>query len=126
MPKSPSSINSTPPFNRLTFNDCTFLTLPAESCQPNRLNNLGLLDEKARSLIWASGGHDLALWYHNDTKKIEEQPNTDMPVSLMKDASFKQAGPVVVGTGDVIVIGTAIVVGVNLVRLLCLVNDPDG
>ncbi len=77
-------------------------------------------------LVWASGGHDPALWYHKDSKKIEELPNTGMPVSPVEDASFEQASPVVLRTGDVIVIGTAIVVGVNVVRLPCLANDPDG
>jgi hypothetical protein len=83
----------------------------------------GLLDEKARSLIWALGGHYPALWYHNDTKKIEELPNTGMPAGPVEDASFEQVG---LKTGDVTVIGTAIVAGVNVARLPCLANDPDG
>ncbi len=66
----------------------------------------GVLDAKKKSLIWASGGHDPALWYHSINSKIEELPNTGLPVGVMEDASFEQGGPVLLETGDIIVIGT--------------------
>ena len=66
----------------------------------------GILDDRNKSLIWASGGHDPALWYHKDTDKIEELLNTGMPVGLMENATFEQDGPVVLKSGDMIVIGT--------------------
>jgi sigma-B regulation protein RsbU (phosphoserine phosphatase) len=66
----------------------------------------GVLDRDQRSLIWVSGGHDPALWYHKDGSKIEELPNTGLPVGVMEDASFKQGGPVLLCTGDIVVVGT--------------------
>lgn len=66
----------------------------------------GVLDAKKKSLIWASGGHDPALWYHSINSKIEELPNTGLPVGVMEDASFEQGGPVLLETGDIIVVGT--------------------
>jgi len=66
----------------------------------------GILDANRKSLVWVSGGHDPALWYHKDSGKIEELPNTGMPVGIMKDASFEQGGPVFLKAGDVVVIGT--------------------
>jgi len=66
----------------------------------------GILDANQKSLVWVSGGHDPALWYHKDGGKIEELPNTGMPVGIMENASFEQGGPVFLKAGDVIVIGT--------------------
>ncbi len=66
----------------------------------------GILDDKSRKLVWASGGHDPALWYCRETDKIEELPNTGMPMGLMEDASFEQAGPVLLKSGDTVVVGT--------------------
>ncbi|MHC4160473.1 MAG: hypothetical protein ACYSSO_15515 [Planctomycetota bacterium] len=39
-----------------------------------------------------SSGHHPALWYHKDSKRIEELPNTGIPISLMEKASFEQTG----------------------------------
>jgi len=66
----------------------------------------GILDANQKSLAWVSGGHDPALWYHKDNGKIEELPNTGMPVGVMENASFEQGGPVFLKAGDVVVIGT--------------------
>jgi sigma-B regulation protein RsbU (phosphoserine phosphatase) len=66
----------------------------------------GILDSNQRSLIWVSGGHDPALWYHKDDGRIEELPNTGLPVGITQDASFEQGGPVSLMAGDVVVIGT--------------------
>jgi sigma-B regulation protein RsbU (phosphoserine phosphatase) len=66
----------------------------------------GVLDAKSKSLIWASAGHDPALWYHKYNNEIEELPNTGLPVGVMQDASFGQGGPVSLNVGDVVVVGT--------------------
>ncbi|MCP4263830.1 MAG: SpoIIE family protein phosphatase [Planctomycetes bacterium] len=66
----------------------------------------GILDANQKSLVWVSGGHDPALWYHKSNGKIEELPNTGMPVGIMQDSTFEQGGPVSLMTGDIIVIGT--------------------
>ncbi len=66
----------------------------------------GLLDDEARALVWASAGHEPALWYHADSGRIEELPNTGMPLGVLADAAFEQAGPVVLHPGDVLVVGT--------------------
>ena len=66
----------------------------------------GILDANQKSLLWVSGGHDPALWYHKDNGKIEELPNTGMPVGIMENASFGQGGPVFLKAGDVVVVGT--------------------
>jgi sigma-B regulation protein RsbU (phosphoserine phosphatase) len=66
----------------------------------------GILDANQKSLVWVSGGHDPALLYHKYNGKIEELPNTGMPVGITEDASFEQGGPVFFKTGDIVVIGT--------------------
>jgi len=66
----------------------------------------GILDAKQKSLVWVSGGHDPALWYHKDSGKVEELPNTGLPVGITENASFEQGGPVFLKAGDVVVIGT--------------------
>jgi sigma-B regulation protein RsbU (phosphoserine phosphatase) len=66
----------------------------------------GILDANQRSLVWVSGGHDPALWYHTNNGQIEELPNTGMPVGIMQDSNFEQGGPVSLEAGDVVVIGT--------------------
>ncbi len=66
----------------------------------------GLLDNEARTLVWASAGHEPAIWYHAETGRIEELPNTGMPLGVRADAAFEQAGPVVLAPGDVLVVGT--------------------
>ena len=66
----------------------------------------GLLDDRQRSVSWASGGHDPAIWYHGGTGIVEELPNTGPPLGLMEDIVFKQAGPIQLKQGDILVIGT--------------------
>jgi sigma-B regulation protein RsbU (phosphoserine phosphatase) len=66
----------------------------------------GILDANQKSLVWVSGGHDPALWFHKNNGKIEELPNTGLPVGIMENASFEQGGPVFLKAGDVVVIGT--------------------
>lgn len=66
----------------------------------------GVLDDSARSMVWASAGHEPAIWRHADSGIIEELPNTGLPLGVLKDATFEQAGPVVLGPGDILVAGT--------------------
>lgn len=66
----------------------------------------GILDGRDRSLTWASGGHDPAIWYHRRTGQIEELPNTGPPVGLFEGMVFEQLGPVTFEPGDILVVGT--------------------
>ena len=66
----------------------------------------GLLDEKSKTLSWASAGHDPAIWYHAESGKFTELKNTGMPLGVMEDAQFGQADPITLCAGDIVVIGT--------------------
>jgi len=66
----------------------------------------GVLDAPARSLWWTSGGHDPALWLRRAGGRIEELPNTGIPLGVMEDATYTRAGPVTLESGDIILIGT--------------------
>ena len=66
----------------------------------------GLLHPKTRSLIWASGGHDPAILYRAASRRIEELGNTGMLMGMIEDAPFEQAGPLLFGSGDILVVGT--------------------
>ncbi len=66
----------------------------------------GVLDDQDGSLTWVSGGHDPAFWYHAESGAIEELPNTGMLMGIVANATFEQAGPVPLRSGDVVVIGT--------------------
>jgi serine phosphatase RsbU (regulator of sigma subunit) len=66
----------------------------------------GILDGRERTLVWASAGHDPALWYRAETGRTEELPNTGIPLGITEDLPFEQAGPVHLAAGDVLVVGT--------------------
>ncbi len=66
----------------------------------------GILDDEDCSLTWASGGHDSAIWRHAETGAIEELANTGMLMGIFEEALFEQTGPLELGRGDVVVIGT--------------------
>jgi sigma-B regulation protein RsbU (phosphoserine phosphatase) len=66
----------------------------------------GMLDDKSKTLSWASAGHDPAIWYHAESGKFTEMENTGMPLGVMDDAQFDQADPVTLCAGDIVVIGT--------------------
>ncbi|HUS92388.1 MAG TPA: SpoIIE family protein phosphatase [Phycisphaerae bacterium] len=66
----------------------------------------GVLDAAQRALWWTSGGHDPPLWLRRATGRIEELPNTGIPLGVMEDADYPQAGPVTLAAGDIVVIGT--------------------
>ena len=57
-------------------------------------------------VVWASAGHEPALWRHAGTGLVEELPNTGLPLGVLGDTTYEQAGPVVLGPGDILVMGT--------------------
>ena len=65
-----------------------------------------VLDDSDRSLIWASGGHDPAIWYRQTTGAFEELPNTGPPLGMFEGMSFSQEGPIHLQPGDILLIGT--------------------
>ena len=66
----------------------------------------GLLDDDARTLAWASAGHEPAIWCHAASAQLEELPSTGMPLGIVAEATFEQAGPITLQPGDVLVAGT--------------------
>jgi sigma-B regulation protein RsbU (phosphoserine phosphatase) len=66
----------------------------------------GILDDRNRSFIWSSAGHEPAYWYHKAQDTLEELPNTGMPIGILPDAVYDQAGPIIPEGGDLIIIGT--------------------
>ncbi|MCL5282563.1 MAG: SpoIIE family protein phosphatase [Planctomycetes bacterium] len=66
----------------------------------------GMLDDRARSVVWASAGHEPALWRHAGTGVVEELANTGLPLGVLNDAAYEQAGPVVLAPGDILIMGT--------------------
>jgi sigma-B regulation protein RsbU (phosphoserine phosphatase) len=66
----------------------------------------GILDDRRRSLIWASAGHEPATLYRAKTARIEELPNTGMLLGVLPEAAFRQGGPVILEPGDCLVLGT--------------------
>jgi len=66
----------------------------------------GALDNSDRTLTWASGGHDPAIWYHQNSDTFKELPNTGPLTGYMKDMPYEQAGPVTLETGDILLVGT--------------------
>lgn len=66
----------------------------------------GILDDRNRSFIWSSAGHEPAFWLHHAENRIEELPNTGMPLGIMAEAVFGQAGPITPATGDLLVVGS--------------------
>jgi len=65
-----------------------------------------VLDAKTKSLVWTSGGHDPALWLQNAGGEIQELPNTGIPLGILEDASYEQAGPIELAGGDIVLVGT--------------------
>ncbi|MCK4627009.1 MAG: serine/threonine-protein phosphatase, partial [Phycisphaerae bacterium] len=52
------------------------------------------------------GGHDPAIWLRRSMGKIEELPNTGVPLGILEGATFERVEPVTLEAGDVIAIGT--------------------
>jgi serine phosphatase RsbU (regulator of sigma subunit) len=66
----------------------------------------GILDDEQRSLVWSSAGHEPATLYRASTGQIEELPNTGMLLGVLPTAVYRQAGPVTLAPGDILVLGT--------------------
>ena len=65
-----------------------------------------VLDAESRSVWWVSGGHNPGLLWRKSSGEIEELGSTGMPLGIMEDAEFSQAGPIALESGDVFLIGT--------------------
>ncbi|MCP4378373.1 MAG: SpoIIE family protein phosphatase [bacterium] len=65
-----------------------------------------VLDAEKKSLCWTSGGHDPALWLKSTDGDIQELPNTGIPLGILEDAEYEQAGPIELASGDIVLIGT--------------------
>ena len=66
----------------------------------------GVLDATQRSLLWASAGHDPAMWIRKSSGEIDELPNTGIPLGVIEEVRYTRGGPVRMESGDVILIGT--------------------
>ncbi|MDP6542488.1 MAG: SpoIIE family protein phosphatase [Phycisphaerae bacterium] len=65
-----------------------------------------VLDAETKSLVWTSGGHDPALWLQSAGGEIQELPNTGIPLGILDDAQYEQAGPIELESGDIVLVGT--------------------
>jgi sigma-B regulation protein RsbU (phosphoserine phosphatase) len=79
-----------------------------KDCGESRFLTLfyGILDSGSHELLWASAGHDPALWYRAATGEIRELPNTGMPLGISPEAAYGKAGPIRMQEGDVVLVGT--------------------
>jgi sigma-B regulation protein RsbU (phosphoserine phosphatase) len=65
-----------------------------------------VLDSAERTLDWTSGGHDPALWLQEADGEIQELPNTGIPLGILEDVEYEQAGPIKLAHGDIVLVGT--------------------
>ncbi len=66
----------------------------------------GAFDSKTRELTYSSAGHDPVLWYHAKTGEVQWLGNTGIPLGILDDFEFSQAGPLQLESGDVLIIST--------------------
>ncbi len=66
----------------------------------------GVLDANNHTLIWASAGHDPAIWLRPGNGKVRELCTTGIPLGIMDGALFGDEGPVSLAKGDVVLVGT--------------------
>lgn len=66
----------------------------------------GVLDADARSLEWTSAGHDPAFWLRRSSGRIEELPNSGIPLGVLDEAAYTPPGSVTIESGDIVLIGT--------------------
>jgi len=67
----------------------------------------GLLDSEARTIKWISGGHDPAIRFRAADGSVEElSTGKGLPLGVLEESTFEQAGPMRLHSGDVIVLGT--------------------
>lgn len=66
----------------------------------------GILHEDQQSLSWVSAGHESALWLKKKEGRIQELPNTGMPLGITPEVHHPMAGPIVFEAGDIVLIST--------------------
>ena len=66
----------------------------------------GVMDSTGRRFQWVSAGHDPGLLYRNQDGRIEEMPNTGIPLGIDPEAEFGLQGPLSLQIGDIILLGT--------------------
>jgi len=66
----------------------------------------GALNPEGPSLSWNSAGHGPVLRYDSARRVIQELPTTGPPLGILADASYEPAGPLPLGGGDALLIGT--------------------
>jgi len=66
----------------------------------------GLLDDKKKTISWALGGHDPAIWFQNESGETKELSSAGVPLGFVPDMTFDQEGPADLKSGDIIVVGT--------------------
>jgi len=65
-----------------------------------------VLSAEDRSFIWASAGHGPCFHLHGDSGAIEELPTTGIPLGILEATGYRQAGPLTLAAGDIVLIGT--------------------
>ncbi len=65
-----------------------------------------ILDARNHTLTWNSAGHEPGLLLKYNTGQIVDLPSTGMPLGITREAVHKQAEPVKLEPGDVVLIGT--------------------
>lgn len=66
----------------------------------------GVLDARDRSLQWCSAGHGPDYLFRSRSGKVEELETTGIPLGIMAAGSWKGAGPIVLESDDILLVGT--------------------
>ena len=66
----------------------------------------GLINDNNVEIKWATGGHDPAILIEKESDDIQELTSIGVPVGMLPDMDFEQAGPKKLKSGDIIVVGT--------------------
>jgi sigma-B regulation protein RsbU (phosphoserine phosphatase) len=66
----------------------------------------GVLDARDRSLRWCSAGHGPVFLYRNRNGEVEELETTGIPLGIMAAGAWEGAGPIVLESGDILLVGT--------------------
>lgn len=66
----------------------------------------GVLDARNRSLRWCSAGHGPVFLYRSRSGAVEELETTGIPLGIMPAGAWEGAGPIVLESGDILLVGT--------------------
>jgi len=66
----------------------------------------GIVDSGDRSLRWISGGHDPAIRLRRSTNEFDELVSLGVPLGVQEGMAYESSGPLMLGAGDIVVIGT--------------------